>query len=256
MPTSALNRTLAAGRTGVFLISAIVILLVLWPMLALRIETAPVRRAYFRFIARLLGLKLSVQGRPATARPMLFVCNHISYLDIVVLGAMVEAEFVSRADLAHWPLFGVMAKAGSTVFIDRRRHSTGKARDQMQQRIGRHRALVMFPESTSGDGNHMLPFKSALFTVAESGLDGAKTMVQPISIAYTRLNGMPIGVGWRPYWASWGGPRLRWRSMPRYRPIRSPIAKRWRPTATGSSRTALATSWPDVVSPVETAGFQ
>ena len=75
----------------------------------------------------------------------------------------------------------------------------------------------MFPESTSGDGNIMRPFKSALFTVAERQITDKKgqlrhVMVQPVSIAYTRLNGMPLGVGWRPFVAWYGdmemGPHL------------------------------------------------
>ena len=205
LPTPGVARALAYVRSAVFLMSAIFILAVLGPMLLLRMETAPVRIAYFRFIARLIGLKLVTSGRPTELRPTLFVCNHISYLDIVALGATVKAEFVSRADLADWPLFGVMAKTGSTVFIDRRRRTTGDARDQMKERISRHRALIMFPESTSGNGNYLLPFKSALFTVAESEIEGGgKVVVQPISIAYTRINGMPIGIGWRSYWAWFG----------------------------------------------------
>ncbi len=204
MPASAVSRIIAGLRAVSFLISAIVILLILGPMLALGRETAAVRKAYFRFIARVLGLRLVVTGKPTDQRPALFVCNHISYLDVVALGAVVEGEFVSRADVADWPLFGVMAKAGSTVFIDRRRRATHHARDLMQDRIGRHRALIMFPESTSGNGNHLLPFKSSLFNVAESEVSGRKVIVQPVSLAYTRTNGMPIGIGWRPLWAWYG----------------------------------------------------
>lgn len=204
LPTTRLSRVMAFGRAAVFFVSALAILLILFPMLALRLETGSVKRRYFGFIARLLGLRLIINGLPTETRPALFVCNHVSYLDVVALGALIKAEFVSRADLADWPLFGLMAKAGSTVFIDRRRRATGDARDKMQERIGRHRALIMFPESTSGNGNHLLPFKSALFNVAESGLEGPQVTVQPVSIAYTRMNGMPIGVGWRPFWAWYG----------------------------------------------------
>ncbi|MBM3515404.1 MAG: 1-acyl-sn-glycerol-3-phosphate acyltransferase [Alphaproteobacteria bacterium] len=204
LPTSQISRTIAILRTVVFFLSAIVILALLFPMLVLRLETGPLKRRYFAFLARLLGIRLVMAGAPTKQRPCLFVCNHVSYLDVVALGAIVQAEFVSRADLADWPLFGLMAKAGNTVFIDRRRRATGDARDKMQERIGRHRALIMFPESTSGNGNYLLPFKSALFNVAEAGLDGRAITVQPVSIAYTRMNGMPIGVGWRSFWAWYG----------------------------------------------------
>ena len=147
---------------------------------------------------------------------MLYVCNHISYLDIVAVGALVKGEFIARGDMADWPFFGTMAKAGRTVFIDRRRSSTGAAKNQIQSRMNQGGALIMFPESTSGDGNHILPFKSALFTVAENDIAGKPVHVQPISIAYTRINDLPMGVGWRSYLAWYGdmtlGPHL-WQAL-------------------------------------------
>ena len=102
-----------------------------------------------------------------------------------------------------------MAKAGRSVFIDRRRSATDSARDQIQERLDDGDTLIMFPESTSGDGNRMKPFKSALFTVAERRVTDKQGQlrniaVQPVSIAYTRLNGLPLGVGWRPYVAWYG----------------------------------------------------
>ena len=143
---------------------------------------------------------------------MLYICNHISYLDIVAIGAVVRAEFVARGDMADWPFFGLMAKAGRTVFIDRKRTSAGQAKDQIQNRLNQGGALIMFPESTSGDGNHILPFKSALFVVAENEVAGKPVQVQPMSIAYTRMNGLPLGVGWRAFLAWYGdmtlGPHL------------------------------------------------
>jgi 1-acyl-sn-glycerol-3-phosphate acyltransferase len=204
LPTTTLSTVHAFWRIAIFLLSALAILAILGSMLGMKRETAAMRRRYFRFLARLLGINVVATGKPATERPMLYVCNHISYLDIIPIGSIVEAEFVARADLADWPLFGILAKSGSTVFIDRQRRSTAEARDAMQHRIDHHRALVMFPESTSGNGNHMLRFKSSLFTVAEDAVGEAGISVQPVSIAYTRMNGMPIGVGWRPFFAWYG----------------------------------------------------
>ncbi|MCB2107021.1 MAG: 1-acyl-sn-glycerol-3-phosphate acyltransferase [Rhodobacteraceae bacterium] len=204
LPTSFLSTLHASARLGLFLFSCVVITVILVPMLTLKLETAPVRRAYFRTMARVLGLKVIVHGKQANDRPLLIVCNHISYLDVVALGAHCDGEFIARGDLADWPVFGFLAKLGSTIFIDRRRQSTGEARDQIQDRLEHGRALIMFPESTSGDGNHPLPFKSALFTVAERVVADRAVTVQPASIAYTRMNGLPIGVGWRPYYAWYG----------------------------------------------------
>lgn len=167
------------------------------------------RRRYYGMLRRILGLEVIVHGTQSTAAPRLVVCNHISYFDIVALGAVIPGDFVAKADIARWPVFGWMAKASQTVFIERRRTATTQARDQIQDRLDAGDTLIMFPEATSADGNCMKPFKSALFTVAERhghGADGATypVTVQPVSLAYTRLNGMPLGVGWRPFVAWYG----------------------------------------------------
>ena len=172
---------------------------------ALGIDSGRLRRDYYRFLVRLLGLKVIVRGEQTATRPRLIVSNHISYFDIIALGATINGEFVAKAELAGWPFFGTLGKIARVVFIDRKRQATLSARDQIQDRLDAGATLIMFPEATSGDGNRMKPFKSALFTVAErQGSAGKPVTIQPVSIAYTRLNGLPMGVGWRPYVAWYG----------------------------------------------------
>ncbi|MBL8643278.1 MAG: 1-acyl-sn-glycerol-3-phosphate acyltransferase [Rhodospirillaceae bacterium] len=216
MPSAPTYTVLAAVRFALFLICTLSIVILISIMRLLFIETAPARRAYYRVMARVLGFELKIKGAQVKDRPLLVVCNHISYLDIVVVGATVKGEFIARGDMADWPFFGLMAKTGRTVFIDRKRTSTATARDTIQDRLNAGGTLIMFPESTSGDGNHILPFKSALFTVAEREVKGRPVTVQPMSIAYTRHNGLPIGVGWRAFYAWYGdmtlGPHL-WQAL-------------------------------------------
>jgi 1-acyl-sn-glycerol-3-phosphate acyltransferase len=138
------------------------------------------------------------------SRPILFVSNHSSYLDISVLGSLIDASFVAKAEIAKWPLFGFLAKLQRTVFIERRASHSARHRDEISRRLQHGDALVVFPEGTTGDGNRVLPFKSALFAAASRMVDGAPLMVQPISIAYVRLDGVPLGREWRPYCAWYG----------------------------------------------------
>lgn len=159
---------------------------------------------YHRLICRILGLHLRCRGTRSTARPTLFVANHTSYLDIEILGAAIGGSFVSKSEVAGWPLFGWLAKLQRTVFVDRRARSTAMQRDVIGARLGHGDDLILFPEGTSGDGIHILPFKSALFSVAELTPGGRPLAVQPVSVAYVRLDGMPLGRFYRPFLAWYG----------------------------------------------------
>ena len=162
---------------------------------------------FHRTCLPVLGIRVVQHGTMVARRPTLFVCNHSSYLDITVLGAFIPGCFVAKTEVAGWPLFGLLAKLQRTVFVDRRRNSTHKQRDEISLRLAAGDNLILFPEGTSNDGNRTLPFRSALLSVAEAGRNGnaeADLTVQPVSIAYTRLNGMPLGHGLRPLVAWYG----------------------------------------------------
>ncbi|MGE5538340.1 MAG: lysophospholipid acyltransferase family protein [Gemmatimonas sp.] len=161
-------------------------------------------RLYHRVCCRLLGLHVLRRGAMVATRPALFISNHTSYLDITVLGSLLDVSFVAKAEIAGWPLFGLLAKLQRSVFIERRASHSRRHRDEVGKRLDQGDALVVFPEGTTGDGNHVLPFKSALFAVAEREVNGEPLLVQPISIAYVRLDGIPLGREWRPYFAWYG----------------------------------------------------
>lgn len=167
---------------------------------------------YHRLCCRIFGFEIVRVGAIAKDRPTLFVGNHSSYLDIPVLGATLPASFVAKTEVASWPGFGMLAKLQRTVFVDRKRGSTHRQRDDIQARLEAGGNLILFPEGTSNDGNRVLPFRSALLSVAERKIkDGALT-VQPVSVSYTGLNGVPLGHGLRPLLAWYGdmtlGPHL------------------------------------------------
>jgi 1-acyl-sn-glycerol-3-phosphate acyltransferase len=141
-------------------------------------------------------------------RPTLFVANHASYTDITILGATIPGSFVAKAEVARWPFFGWLAKLQRTVFVDRKPRTTHAQRDALAERLEAGDDLILFPEGTSNDGLRVLPFKSALFSVAEYRAHGEPLAVQPVTVAYTRLDGMPIGRAWRPLLAWYGGMNL------------------------------------------------
>ncbi len=163
---------------------------------------------YHRWCCRILGFRVRTVGAPTCTRPVLFVSNHVSYTDIAVLGSLIVGSFIAKAEVAGWPFFGWLARLQRTVFVDRRVRSTRLQRDAMTERLAAGDALILFPEGTSGDGNRVLPFKSALFSAAEELEQTVPIAVQPVSIAYTRLDGIPLGRVLRPFFAWYGTAEL------------------------------------------------
>jgi lyso-ornithine lipid O-acyltransferase len=163
---------------------------------------------YHRGCCWILGFCVRTIGAPTAVRPVLFASNHVSYTDISVLGSLIIGSFVAKAEVARWPLFGWLAKLQRSVFVDRQARSARLQRSAMTERLAIGDALILFPEGTSGDGNRVLPFKSALFSAAEPVPAIGPVAVQPVSIAYTRLDGMPLGRLLRPFFAWYGSATL------------------------------------------------
>jgi lyso-ornithine lipid O-acyltransferase len=197
--------TLRLARLAVYFAWTLSLMPVQAAGLALRrrwTSTLPV--FYHRWCCRILGLRIQVIGTPAAARPALFAANHISYTDITVLGSLLPGSFIAKAEVGKWPFFGWLAKLQRSVFVDRQMRSAAIQRDAIGDRLAAGDALILFPEGTSGDGNRVLPFKSALFAAAQSGEDAPPVIVQPVSLAYVRLDGMPIRRLYRPFFAWYG----------------------------------------------------
>jgi len=159
---------------------------------------------YHRWCCRILGFRVRLIGKPITERPALFAANHVSYTDITIFGSLIPGSFIAKAEVANWPFFGWLAKLQRTVFVDRKIRSAAIHRDAISKRLVAGDALILFPEGTSGDGNRPLPFKTALFAAAAERADARSVAVQPVSLAYTRLDGIPIGRSFRPLF-SWYG---------------------------------------------------
>lgn len=149
--------------------------------------------------------RITVSGKPVTDQPCLFISNHASWQDILLIGDAVQTAFVAKDDVASWPVIGRLAKLAGTVFVSRtRRHAAGNTKNEMQERLDAGGSLVLFPEGTTNDGNQILPFKSSLFGAGQMEIDGKPVTVQPVSIAYQKVWGMPMSRERRAHFA-WPG---------------------------------------------------
>ena len=164
LPPSRLPRLLhAVARSVGFLAISLAAIL----DYALRFRGAPlIRRARWqqywgRRFAWLFGLQIEVIGR--IPRRGLIVANHLSYVDILVLSAITPCVFVAKADVARWPVLGMLARIAGTIFIDRtRRQAVAGVNVRVEAAIRAGVGIVVFPEGTSSDGRTVLPFKASL----------------------------------------------------------------------------------------------
>jgi 1-acyl-sn-glycerol-3-phosphate acyltransferase len=164
---------------------------------------------YHRMICALLGVRIQIIGEQSKKKPLLITTNHVSWLDISVITAVTSVVFVAKREVASWPLFGLLAKLQRSVFVDRnRRHKTGEVNAEIAQRLADGDPVILFAEGTSSDGNRVLPFRSALIGAAQDALAQVEhtghVFIQPLSIAYTGLQGLPMGRQHRPV-AAWYG---------------------------------------------------
>lgn len=161
---------------------------------------------FHRYICRVLNVRVNVVGARADERPLILLANHCSWLDIPVIGTLGPQSFIAKREVRDWPALGFLATLQRTIFINRERRSqTGRDTAEIASRLTGGDPVVLFGEGTSSDGNRVLPFKSALVGAAE-GVAGEKDDVwlQPVAIAYTHVNGMPMGRQHRPI-AAWYG---------------------------------------------------
>jgi 1-acyl-sn-glycerol-3-phosphate acyltransferase len=146
---------------------------------------------WHRVMTRSLGVHSRVAGEPVSGS-VLYVSNHLSWLDIPVLGSRLRASFVAKAEVGSMGFVGLLADIQGTIYVEReRRHRSAEQAGEIEERLQAGDNIILFPEGTSNDGVRVLPFKSSLFAVVE-GKAAEKVRIQPITLAYTHLNGLPL----------------------------------------------------------------
>lgn len=200
-------------RVGFFLIVLLIVsgLMIPVQLLALRFDWQLRRRLprhWHRLALWFLGIRVHVHGTLDTRRPLMIAANHASWKDILVLGSLADVTFIAKTEVASWPVFGFLARLQKTIFVVREeKRRTGDQVNEIAARMADGEIVVLFPEGTTSDGNRILGIKSSLFGAAAAALppeDDAVVHVQPAAIAYTRVQGMPMGRYHRPI-AGWPG---------------------------------------------------
>ena len=132
-------------------------------------------------LLRIWEIELEVRGQPVLTGPTLMVCNHISWLDIVVIHATRHCRFVSKSELREWPLIGTLATGAGSLYIEREnRKDAMRMVKEMARALKEGDVLAVFPEGTTGDGFDLLPFHANLI---QSAIE-ADAPIQPLALQY------------------------------------------------------------------------
>lgn len=120
----------------------------------------------------------------------LFIMNHISWADIPVMMAILDADFVAKDDLLTWPVIGRLVRRFNPVFVARNaQHRSHMQADTIRQRLNSGRSVILCPEGTTSDGASILPFRTSLFAAAD-----AAPVIQPVILRYLMPNGAALSL--------------------------------------------------------------
>jgi 1-acyl-sn-glycerol-3-phosphate acyltransferase len=143
---------------------------------------SPWPRAFLKWVGTAAGMRVSIQGVPLR-RNVLFLANHLSWLDIMILAGASGTAFVSKAEVGKWPVIGWLAGLNNTVYVERsdRRNVRGQA-DALRTALASGQPVALFPEGTTDGGAQVLPFRASLLASLFPPLPGV--LVQPVAIDY------------------------------------------------------------------------
>ncbi|NKB98722.1 MAG: 1-acyl-sn-glycerol-3-phosphate acyltransferase [Pseudomonadales bacterium] len=145
--------------------------------------------------AKLFNIQCVIHGQCNEGAATFYVANHATYLDVFVLGGVIEGSFVAKSEVSGWPVFGQLARLQNTVFLERRAQRAAEQVAVLRDHLAEGRSLIVFPEGTSTAGDYVAPFRSSLYRAAEGHV------IQPVSVVYSDYDGKPMSPAQRDRYA-------------------------------------------------------
>ncbi len=166
--------------TNVILLTAVCIPVIFNPLTQKIPQRRKLASLLYRGCYRVLNVNVVITGAPTT-KPSLWVCNHISWLDVLLLAGNNTIDFIAKSEVGEWPVIGRVVKKTGTLLIDRdNKFQAYRSLPQLQRRIQSGTPVLVFPEGTTTTGINTLPFKPMFYQAAIR----ENTWVQPISLQY------------------------------------------------------------------------
>jgi 1-acyl-sn-glycerol-3-phosphate acyltransferase len=177
----------------------VLLVLAVAPVQALVLALAPARGVgrlppmFHRAFARILGVRVETRGQPCAPQDVVYVANHLSYLDVSALGGHLRARFVAKDEVGGWPVFGALARLQRTLFVSRAAGRAAQVVSAMDAALAAGDALILFPEGTTSPGDRVLPFKSSAFAALVAAR--APLRIQPVTLELLAAGGEPVEAG-------------------------------------------------------------
>jgi lyso-ornithine lipid O-acyltransferase len=152
---------------------------------------------FHRLATSILGINIVQTGNYHKNAPCLIMSNHVSWSDILVMGACGPMRFIAKSEVASWPLFGFFARLQRTIFVERGKRSTiPRVNQKIAEAMAQHDPIVLFAEATSSNGTRIHPFRSSHARAAAQAAEAhphKTAYIQPVAIYYRGRWGMPLG---------------------------------------------------------------
>lgn len=166
---------------SLWVLAGLLILALVFPWVSRQVRLA-VKRLWSRVLLWLCGIRLDVSGHAPQSGPVLWVSNHVSWLDIFVLNHVRSTTFIAKHEIRHWPILGWLVAGADTIFIERGvRHAVHRVGVAMESRFEAGQAVGLFPEGTTSTGFDVLPFYANLYEPARR----MAVPIQPVALLYS-----------------------------------------------------------------------
>lgn len=163
---------------------ALVLLIIIAPHLLCKLfmRATPFARFFLKTGAWLAGARVTVQGKPIQSH-VLYIANHVSWLDILILSGHTGCAFIAKADMAPWPVLGWLATQNNSVYVERdNRRAVLDQAGAVQNSLLSGQPLCLFPEGTTANGRTLLPFRSSLIAAVTPAPEAVQ--IQPVALDY------------------------------------------------------------------------
>jgi 1-acyl-sn-glycerol-3-phosphate acyltransferase len=197
-PRPRLARLRIVLKLGAIVLASIVLVPLQWVVRAVASGPAAfvLPRLWFTVMRRALGIRVDIVGVPRRGGGTVFVGNHVSHYDIVLLGSLLGARFIAKDDMERWPGMRFIGRLGQTLFISRRRQDAASVAASLAADIRAHHDIVLFAEGTTSSGEQVAPFKSSLFSLfLAQHAAGQPWVFQPFTLDLRSVDGRSLEEG-------------------------------------------------------------